>query len=78
MSVGEDNQYQVSQVKLGFTVKASDTLAASTTDLAKIKHKGSVTSITKAVSTIGGSLASIGTKEKKNIKALAKSGGSSR
>jgi len=57
------------EVKLGFTVKAS---TDSTTDLAK-KNRGSVQSITKAVGNIGGSLMSIGSKEKKNIKSLAKS-----
>jgi len=60
------------EVKVGFTVKATTALAGSTADLAK-KNKGSVSSITKAVGNFGGSLVSIGTKEKKNIKNIAKS-----
>jgi len=61
------------EVKLGFTVKAtSSTVGSSTADLAK-KNKGSVASITKAVGNFGGSLASITSKEKKNIKSIAKS-----
>lgn len=62
------------EVKLGFTVKAVGPLASngSSADLAN-KNKGSLASLNKVAGTIGGSLMSIGGKEKKHIKSLAKS-----
>jgi len=62
------------EVKCGFTVKATETTNGSTTDLAK-KTKGSLTSLNKVTGSLGGSLLSLGGKEKKNIKKLAKSVG---
>lgn len=60
------------ELKLGFTVKASNSGGGSTADLAK-KNKGSLASLNKAAGNIGGSLMSIGSKEKKHIKNIAKS-----
>jgi len=60
------------EVRIGFTVKAAESLGGSTADLAK-KNKGSLTSLNKVAGTIGGSLMSLGSKEKKNIKKLVKS-----
>ena len=45
----------------------------STADLASKEKRGSLISLNKAVGNIGGSLMSLGQKEKKNIKKLAKS-----
>merc|ERR1719495_1545665 len=53
-------------------VKASESLGGSTADLAK-KNKGSMSSLNKVAGNIGGSLMSLGNKEKKNIKKLVKS-----
>merc|ERR1719244_633957 len=60
------------EVRIGFTVKASESLGGSTADLAK-KNKGSMSSFNKVAGNIGGSLMSLGNKEKKNIKKLVKS-----
>jgi len=60
------------EVRIGFTVKASESLGGSTSDLSK-KNKGSMSSLNKVAGTIGGSLMSLGNKEKKNIKKLVKS-----
>lgn len=60
------------EVRLGFTVKASESVGGSTADLTK-KNKGSLSSLNKVAGNIGGSLMSLGNKEKKNIKKLAKS-----
>jgi len=59
------------EVKLGFTVKASDSIGGSTANLSK-KSKGSLVSLNKAAGNIGGSLMSIGSKEKNHIKNIAK------
>lgn len=45
----------------------------STADISSKAKRGSLTSLNKAVGNIGGSLMSLGQKEKKNIKKLAKS-----
>ena len=64
------------EVRTAFTVKAvdrdSDKLG-STADISSKAKRGSLTSLNKAVGNIGGSLMSLGQKEKKNIKKLAKS-----
>lgn len=62
------------EVKCGFTVKATESTGGSTTNLA-VKNKGSLTSLNKVAGSLGGSLISLGGKEKKNIKKLAKSVG---
>jgi len=60
------------EVRLGFTVKAAEGVGGgSTNDLAR-KNKGSLTSLNKVAGHIGGSLMSLGSKEKKNIKKLVK------
>jgi len=59
-------------VKIGFTVKANNVDGGSVADLRK-KNKGSISSLTKVGGSISGSLMSIGSKEKKNIKKFAKS-----
>jgi len=62
------------EVRTAFTVKAvdkdSDKLG-STADLSSKNTRGSLISLNKAVGNIGGSLMSLGQKEKKNIKKLA-------
>lgn len=70
------------EVRTSFTVKSTTTGGGadggSTADLAgskKEKHKGSLQSLNKKVSGLGGSLMSLGTKEKKNLKKLAKTVG---
>ena len=64
------------EVRTAFTVKAvdrdSDKLG-STADISSKAKRGSLTSLNKAVGNFGGSLMSLGQKEKKNIKKLAKS-----
>ena len=64
------------EVRTAFTVKAvdkdSDKLG-STADLSSNSKRGSLLSLNKAVGNIGGSLMSLGQKEKKNIKKLAQS-----
>ena len=68
------------EVRTAFTVKSTTGGGAdggSTADLPsggskKEKHKGSLQSLNKKVSGLGGSLMSLGTKEKKNLKKLAK------
>jgi len=60
-------------VKIGFTVKANNTGGGSVADLRKNKKGGSVSSLTKVGGSISGSLISIGSKEKKNIKKFVKS-----
>lgn len=60
------------EVKTGFTVKANNTVGGSVADLTK-KNKGSISSLNKVAGNIGGSLMSLGSKEKKNIKKIAKS-----
>ena len=63
------------EVKLGFTVKAAETApGGSVADLRKTT-KGSLTSLNKVAGSLGGSLLSLGGKERKNIKKLAKSVG---
>ncbi|XP_059090359.1 rab11 family-interacting protein 1-like isoform X3 [Tigriopus californicus] len=71
------------EVRTSFTVKSvndkPDRELGSTADLKsskKDKHKGSLQSLNKAANTIGGSLLSLGTKEKKNLKKFAKTVGS--
>jgi len=56
------------EVKLGFTVVASESAGGSVADLTK-KNKGSISSLNK----MGGSLLSLGNKEKKNFKKIAAS-----
>lgn len=60
------------QVKIGFTVKANDTAstAGSVSDLTK-KARGSISSLNKVAGSLGGSLLSLGGKEKKNLARLA-------
>eukprot|EP00095_Tigriopus_kingsejongensis_P002153 maker-scaffold248_size238799-snap-gene-1.26 protein:Tk02153 transcript:maker-scaffold248_size238799-snap-gene-1.26-mRNA-1 annotation:"rab11 family-interacting protein 1" len=67
------------EVRTSFTVKSvsekKDRELGSTADLKtskKDKHKGSLQSLNKAANTLGGSLMSLGQKEKKNLKKLAK------
>merc|ERR1719412_3033559 len=60
------------EVRVGFTVKASTAAGGSMSDLTK-KNKGSLQSLNKVANNLGGSLLSLGTKEKKNIKKFAKS-----
>jgi len=60
------------EVKIGFTVRACDSVGGSTADLAK-KNKGSMSSLNKVAGNIGGSLLSLGGKEKKNFKKIAAS-----
>lgn len=60
-------------VKIGFTVKANNSGGGSVADLRKNKKGGSVSSLTKVGGSISGSLISIGSKEKKNIKKFVKS-----
>ena len=60
------------EVRVGFTVIASDKIGGSVSDLSK-KKKGSSSSINKVAGNIGGSLMSLGSKPK-NIKKLAESG----
>ena len=59
-------------MKIGFTVRACDSIGGSTADLAK-KNKGSMSSLNKVAGNIGGSLLSLGGKEKKNFKKIAAS-----
>lgn len=60
------------EVKIGFTVRANDTAstAGSVSDLSK-KARGSISSLNKVAGNIGGSLLSLGGKEKKNLARLA-------
>ena len=76
------------EVKLGFTVRASESVGGSVADLSK-KNKGSISSLNKVTAVpkvklchadplkvagnIGGSLLSLGGKEKKNLKKIAAS-----
>ena len=60
------------EVKLGFTVRASESVGGSVADLSK-KNKGSISSLNKVAGNIGGSLLSLGGKEKKNFKKIAAS-----
>ena len=65
-------QINIFQVKIGFTVKANDTASASgsVSDLTK-KARGSISSLNKVAGNLGGSLLSLGGKEKKNLARLA-------
>lgn len=60
------------EVKIGFTVRANDTasMAGSVSELNK-KARGSISSLNKVAGNIGGSLLSLGGKEKKNLARLA-------
>ena len=76
------------EVKLGFTVRASESVGGSVADLSK-KNKGSISSLNKVTDVpivrlghanifkvagnIGGSLLSLGGREKKNLKKIAAS-----
>jgi len=60
------------EVKIGFTVRASNNMGGSTADLAK-KNKGSISSLNKVAGSLGGSLLSLGGKEKKSLKKIAAS-----
>ena len=60
------------EVRVGFTVIASDKIGGSVADLTK-KKKGSNSSLNKVAGNIGGSLMSLGSKPK-SIKKLAGSG----
>ena len=60
------------EVKIGFTVREIHSMGGSTADLAK-KNKGSMSSLNKVSGNIGGSLLSLGGKEKKNFKKIAAS-----
>lgn len=68
----DTEKYFVLQIKIGFTVRANDTasMAGSVSELNK-KARGSISSIHKAAGNIGGSLLSLGGKEKKNLARLA-------
>ena len=59
-------------MKIGFTVRASESVGGSVADLTK-KNKGSISSLHKVAGNIGGSLLSLGGKEKKNFKKIAAS-----
>ena len=59
------------EVKLGFTVRASESVGGSVADLSK--KKGSISSLNKVAGNIGGSLLSLGGKEKKSFKKIAAS-----
>ena len=59
-------------MKIGFTVRASESVGGSVADLTK-KNKGSISSLNKVAGNIGGSLLSLGGKEKKNLKKIAAS-----
>ena len=59
-------------MKIGFTVRASESVGGSVADLTK-KNKGSISSLNKVAGNIGGSLLSLGGKEKKNFKKIAAS-----
>ena len=60
------------EVKIGFTVRAHDTasVSGSVSELNK-KARGSISSLNKVAGNIGGSLLSLGGKEKKNLARLA-------
>ena len=60
------------EVKIGFTVRATDTssVSGSVSELNK-KARGSISSLNKVAGNIGGSLLSLGGKEKKNLARLA-------
>ena len=60
------------EVKIGFTVRAQDTasVSGSVSELNK-KARGSISSLNKVAGNIGGSLLSLGGKEKKNLARLA-------
>ena len=60
------------EVKIGFTVRAHDTasVSGSVSELNK-KARGSISSLNKVAGNIGGSLLSLGGKEKKNLAILA-------
>merc|ERR1712106_1202672 len=60
------------EVKIGFTVRASESVGGSVADLTK-KNKGSISSLNKVAGNIGGSLLSLGSEEKKNFKKIAAS-----
>ena len=64
-------------MRTSFTVKAMDKenpdKLGSTADISSKTKKGSLTSLNKAVGNFGGSLLSLGQKERQNIKKLAKS-----
>ena len=53
-------------------MRASESVGGSVADLSK-KNKGSISSINKVAGNIGGSLLSLGGKEKKNFKKIAAS-----
>ena len=59
-------------MKIGFTVRANDnaSMAGSVSELNK-KARGSISSLNKVAGNIGGSLLSLGGKEKKNLARLA-------
>ena len=62
------------EVRTSFTVKAMDKdVFGSTADVSSKSKRGSLTSLNKAVGNFGGSLMSLGQKEKKNIKKVVKS-----
>ena len=62
------------EVRTSFTVKAMDTDGfGSTADVSSKSKRGSLVSLNKAVGNFGGSLMSLGQKEKKNIKKVVKS-----
>ena len=63
------------ELKLGFTVKATENNAGGSVADLRRGTKGSLTSLNKVAGTLGGSLLSLGGKERKNIKKLAKSVG---
>ena len=62
------------EVRTSFTVKAMDSdKFGSSADVSSKNKRGSLTSLNKAVGNFGGSLMSLGQKEKKNIKKVVKS-----
>ena len=63
------------ELKLGFTVKATENNAGGSVADLRRGTKGSLTSLNKVAGNLGGSLLSLGGKERKNIKKLAKSVG---
>ena len=72
MTEGIFNSILLFKVKIGFTVRANDTasMAGSVSELNK-KARGSISSLNKVAGNIGGSLLSLGGKEKKNLARLA-------
>ena len=63
------------ELKLGFTVKATENNSGGSVADLRRGTKGSLTSLNKVAGSLGGSLLSLGGKERKNIKKLAKSVG---